>query len=138
MSDWSLIVPHLYISDYPSTYDKEFMSMIDCVITIMDKDIKIKGIKEHLYLFAEDVPEFNISQYFEVSYNFLNRNIRKKRNVLVHCRAGISRSVTIVCYYLMKKYGIHSPEKVLDWVREKREQANPNKGFMRQLKQVTY
>ena len=92
----------------------------------------MNGNQTHLYLYAEDTPEFDIKQYFALTYNFIHSQITRKHNVLVHCRAGISRSVTIVCYYLMKRYGI-TPEKALNLVREKRWGANPNPGFMKQL-----
>jgi len=51
---------------------------------------------------------------------------------LVHCFAGMSRSVTIVSAYLMKKYSMGAIE-ALKYVLSKREQSNPNAGFILQL-----
>nr|ACG45770.1 hypothetical protein [Zea mays] len=53
-------------------------------------------------------------------------------NVLVHCFAGRSRSVTIVVAYLMKKHQM-SLESALSLVRSKRPQVAPNGGFISQL-----
>jgi protein-tyrosine phosphatase len=58
----------------------------------------------------------------------------KKTNVLVHCQAGVSRSVTIVAAYLMKENRIDYVSS-LDLIRSKRPQICPNKGFLKQLKQ---
>ena len=53
-------------------------------------------------------------------------------NILVHCLQGISRSVTFVVAYLMVV--TDEPwDKVLDQVRLKRKQANPNPQFQRVL-----
>lgn len=47
----------------------------------------------------------------------------------------MSRSVTIVCAYLMKKCRIRS-NVALELVRQVRPQADPNDGFIQQL--LTY
>jgi len=51
---------------------------------------------------------------------------------LIHCKAGISRSVTILISYLMLKFNITAKD-ALKIVRENRPQVNPNYGFMKQL-----
>lgn len=65
----------------------------------------------YLYIQAEDKKEFDLSPHFDRTFDFIEK-YRKKTNVifvimeiLVHCMAGISRSVTIVIAYLMKKTG---------------------------------
>lgn len=45
---------------------------------------------------------------------------------------GKSRSATVVCAYLMQRYGI-TPSQALAKVRETRPFCEPNDGFMRQL-----
>lgn len=72
----------------------------------------------------------NIMQYFDKAHAFIDKNI-KKGNVLVHCAAGISRSVTLVISYLMKKG--YSYVDALTLVQKKRRIAKPNEGFIRQL-----
>lgn len=55
------------------------------------------------------------------------------QNVLIHCYAGISRSVSMVIFYYMKKYLVHY-ETALDHVWIYRQVADPNEGFRQQLK----
>lgn len=50
----------------------------------------------------------------------------------MQCQMGVSRSATFVCAYLMWKHNINS-ESALKWLREGRERASPNQGFMEQL-----
>lgn len=71
--------------------------------------------------------------YPEIAHNFIERAHKNNASVLVHCHAGISRSVSMVIYYIMKKTQ-KSYEEVLTMVRVKRPIANPNPNFARQLK----
>ncbi len=57
----------------------------------------------YLYLPAEDHEEYEIYKFFNETFDFIEQ-ARKHTNVLVHCMAGISRSVTIVIAYLLKKF----------------------------------
>ena len=36
----------------------------------------------------------------------MDKHIENKKNILVHCKAGHRRSVCLIAYYLMKKYGV--------------------------------
>lgn len=53
--------------------------------------------------------------------------------MLVHCEAGTSRSPTIVVAYLMRKRG-WGVEEALGYVGGRRKCVNPNKGFMKDLR----
>lgn len=115
---------------------------IKAIVTVV-RNAKVShnksDINDHLYVPADDVETYDISQHFEETYNFIDK-VRKKSNILVHCYAGISRSATIVIAYLLKKYN-YSLDKVICMVKRKRNkvffylfQINPNKGFIEQLK----
>jgi len=83
-----------------------------------------------------DTPETNLSTIFEESIGFITNALSTKGNkVLVHCRAGISRSVTIICAYLIATKRITAKD-ALKLVRKKRPRANPNYGFWKQLRNM--
>lgn len=90
---------------------------------------------QYLHLMLNDVPEENISRFFEVSRKFIADALDNGGVVLVHCWAGVSRSVSVVIYYLTKTYGI-SVREALKIIRERRPIANPNVGFIKQLDNV--
>jgi hypothetical protein len=54
-------------------------------------------------------------------------------NILVHCFAGVSRSSTLVISYLMREKNL-SVDEALAAVRQCRPFADPNKGFIKQLR----
>lgn len=98
---------------------------------------------------AEDVPTYDISQYFMECCYLLELCLSNRRfqelhsidteltasfpDVVVHCLAGISRSATVVAAYLMKKYH-QSLKDVLCFMKNVRPVVSPNPGFLQQLK----
>ena len=55
-----------------------------------------------LIIMAEDVEEYDLSQHFTEVSEFLETVEKDGSCVLVHCVAGVSRSVTVSAAYLMK------------------------------------
>ena len=148
----SEIVPHLYLSNWYTSNNTRVLreNNIRGVITL-ETNTKPSEILNYykmnnigfLYVNIDDDPNANIYQYFDVSYNFIKDKISRGENVLVHCRAGVSRSATIVLNYLIRSYYQDSkivsltPGQVvrsyLLMVRKRRFIVNPNQGFMHQL-----
>ncbi|XP_010486100.1 PREDICTED: dual specificity protein phosphatase 1B isoform X2 [Camelina sativa] len=79
-----------------------------------------------------DREETDLTVYFDECFSFIDQAIQSGGGVLVHCFMGMSRSVTIVVAYLMKKYGM-SFSKAMELVKSRRPQALPNSGFISQL-----
>jgi protein-tyrosine phosphatase len=74
------------------------------------KNVHIRHPKEHvpyaLYIPGEDHENYDLSVHFETATNFIHQS-RQETNILVHCMAGVSRSVTLVLAYLMKHMGMN-------------------------------
>lgn len=146
----SYIIPHLYVSDWTSSQNsfmlknKNIKAILTVEKTFKTNEIldyyKIEGI-DFMHISIDDNPDENISSFFDQSYDFIDKHITKRENVLVHCMAGISRSVTIVLNYIIRKLSYYSinispKEAVLNalyLVRQGRPIANPNNGFLEQL-----
>ncbi|KAM3144464.1 hypothetical protein pb186bvf_003333 [Paramecium bursaria] len=82
-------------------------------------------------IYIEDEENANIIEHFESGINFINEQL-KQNNVLVHCFAGVSRSVTLTCAYLMKTNS-WTFDQALEYVKTRRPIAWPNNGFRKQL-----
>ena len=74
----------------------------------------------------------------------INANEKGGGKAIVHCIAGVSRSVSLCAAYLMthrksEKLGIFGgrgnmgAEEAVKFIQKRRRCANPNPGFMRQL-----
>ena len=61
----------------------------------------LTDVPHYLYIPGDDHEKYDLSVHFEKSIQFI-RNILKETNILVHCMAGVSRSVTLVIAYLIK------------------------------------
>ena len=80
----------------------------------------------------DDIPSQNIFPEIDNAYHFINSKLNLGEKVLVHCHAGVSRSTTVILYYLMKKFQL--PLKTAySIVKNQRNIINPNPGFMQQL-----
>ncbi|PAA73938.1 hypothetical protein BOX15_Mlig002529g3, partial [Macrostomum lignano] len=85
-----------------------------------------------LRLDAEDSLRQDLTQHFTKAAQFIHEARAANGQVLVHCLMGISRSVTIVCAYLIALTGL-SVDDVIAAVKTRRILADPNPNFLRQL-----
>jgi hypothetical protein len=77
----------------------------------------------------DDSSDENISKYFKESIEYIDQSEKS----YIHCRAGVSRSSSIVIAYIMWKNKINFEEALL-FVKSKRKCISPNPGFEMQLK----
>ncbi|XP_071152429.1 dual specificity protein phosphatase 12-like isoform X2 [Mytilus edulis] len=135
--DLDVIVDNLYVGSQQATKDPSMLLELGVthVVTVSDGPIdKIVNSGFFKYKFIEGI-DFDITdllQRFPEVTAFIEEGV-KSGAVLVHCVAGVSRSVTMVMAYLMEKNGM-SFDDALKLVQQKRKYANPNDGFIKQLK----
>ncbi|CAD2219055.1 phopshatase [Angomonas deanei] len=89
------------------------------------------GMK-HLVLPINDFPEENMSILFQEAFDFIDEARKEKKGILIHCFAGLSRSVTIAAAYIMKNEKM-TRDKAMDLIKQARPAARPNDGFMNEL-----
>lgn len=137
----------LYLSGFKTVFSKEFMPKCGAVLNVAGKEIYLgpklqtdyeNGIKMNSSVFLEfqweDSEEFQIPmKAMEKSLQFIDKHRSQGKTVLVHCRSGKSRSVTVVIAYIMlrqqKKF-----EEALFIVQTRRPGVNPNPAFRKLLK----
>lgn len=96
--------------------------------------VKYTNSMEKYNKIAQQLITYDNKPMIEIGYSLINDIVMTNKNILVHCMAGISRSVSVVTYYFMKKYYIDYNTAFI-FIKNKRNVANPNESFREQLKQ---
>lgn len=129
---YSYIVDNIFVGDIFSTNNKQLLMQLNCIISLVDNVYHHNNI-DYLTLPIEDKCDKNILPLCEKAYEYIIKNNNK--NILVHCMAGGSRSVSIILYYIMKKYK-KTFEEAYNFMNTKHNNMNVNKGFISQLKSL--
>ncbi|CAC9501647.1 phopshatase [Leishmania donovani] len=105
-----------------------------CYVLTVGRDLEavIEPWMQQLVLPVNDFPEQSMVPVFDDAFRFIDEARSHKKGVLIHCFAGLSRSVTIAVAYLMHLKGI-TRDDALALVRLARPAAQPNDGFLREL-----
>jgi protein-tyrosine phosphatase len=148
------IIPNLYISDWISANNKDLLlyKNITHIVNVSQVPNSFPELFIYLKVDIEDDDDENIDKYFTKVSRFINNAILKGGYVLVHCIAGISRTLLVsdetaplghpegmcarrarvVIGYLIQKRKMKLKE-AFDLVKLKRKKICPNEGFLEQL-----
>jgi len=109
-------------------------AVLNCVGASQQTDKAYYGLDfEYLQLELKDEDSFDLRVFLPQCLDFIRANRDdKKRGVLVHCSAGVSRSAAVVLAYLMYEHR-WTLALALDCVWQARPFVLPNKGFFDML-----
>lgn len=139
---WKL-TENLYLAQLPTIVgptNKQELSKnkIKRVLTLTTEQIseknKLKGI-DYKFIHLLDMPNEPIlsNGLLEESIKYIDEGVENEENVVVHCLAAVSRSVTICAAFLMFK-NQWPMEKAFKMIESVRKSIGPNSGFQSQLK----
>jgi hypothetical protein len=136
----SAILPNLYVGPVYFSTNNTFLDEknIGAIVSVMVEPHPLAGQASFMRLHhipIQDKPNVNILEYIDECNDFIQKCLESGINVYVHCGMGISRSVSFVIAFLMKTKKM-SYNNALEFVRQRRSQAEPNFGFCCQL--MTY
>ncbi|XP_018615680.1 dual specificity protein phosphatase 22-B-like [Scleropages formosus] len=128
------VLPDLYLGNFRDARNREQLARhnITHILSIHDNAAPFLQEMTYLCISAADLPTQNLTQHFKASIAFIHESRLKGEGCLVHCLAGVSRSVTLVVAYIMTVTEL-GWQDALAAVRAARSSANPNLGFQRQL-----
>jgi len=138
------IAPRLFLGSVHAAADRSALAAngITHVITVMECDtghrqrVRLPASDAdpctRLLIGAQDAASARLDRHFDACSAFIAEGMSKGA-VLVHCKAGQSRSPTIVIAHLMREEG-WTAEQALRFVQERRPSVQPNIGFMEQLR----
>jgi protein-tyrosine phosphatase len=137
----SLITPHLYLGDANDAQNVNFLKsrkislIVNCAKEIpnyFEKSNPPPPPFKYLRLDLNDVPTQPIDGALKVSSGAILNNISKGLSTFVHCRAGISRSSSVVIYTIMRLHDWPF-ETAYRFVKDMHPKTHPNPGFVDQL-----
>eukprot|EP00339_Tiarina_fusa_P025138 CAMPEP_0116999304 /NCGR_PEP_ID=MMETSP0472-20121206/2058_1 /TAXON_ID=693140 ORGANISM="Tiarina fusus, Strain LIS" /NCGR_SAMPLE_ID=MMETSP0472 /ASSEMBLY_ACC=CAM_ASM_000603 /LENGTH=167 /DNA_ID=CAMNT_0004698687 /DNA_START=254 /DNA_END=754 /DNA_ORIENTATION=+ len=128
------VIPGLYVGSYMPAGTKEWLQAekITHILTVSEfVNQYFPGEFVYKKIAVYDIAEADLLSHFSDTNAWIDEALKNGR-VLVHCAAGVSRSVTITCAYLMYKMKI-TFEVALGIILHYRKCACPNEGFREQL-----
>jgi len=130
----SQILPCLYVGSLFDAKNKKQLEKLGIthIVSVHDTARPLDDTRKYLCIEASDIPEQNLSDYFSKVNDFVHDG-RQHGVVLIHCLAGISRSVTLASAYIMTVTNL-SWRPAINVVQGSRRMANPNLGFKKQLR----
>ncbi|EGT35714.1 hypothetical protein CAEBREN_02169 [Caenorhabditis brenneri] len=136
----SEILPNLYLSGRTVAQNQELLreKNVKTVINVSDREIPNytathPTIRNYKYYTMSDTASGNFDGIVEEAVTLIHETRIRGESVLVHCFLGVSRSATLIAFYLISAFGMNWREAV-DYIRMRRHSANPNFGFLHQLK----
>jgi len=133
------IIPRLFVGDLNAAENAATLASLGIthVLSAMRGHVAIPpGLPvEVLQLPLQDSPFAELAGFLPRATAFLASALRNPHaRVLVHCVQGVSRSSSVVCAFLIAQYG-WMPEQAVQYVKSKRPNAEPNPGFVSQLRE---
>lgn len=134
MLDISEIEPGLFVSGEIESLPDGVQAVIDLQFEHLDQ-LKPNGLKALLWLPMHDAPDYApTTRWLDNVVNTMKGWRADGWNVLVHCRAGVSRSGMVAIAFVMNVNGL-TLQEALHCVQERRPCVYPNSGFMNSLSQ---
>lgn len=130
------IIDNIYLGDLATSVSADNLQTdgITHIISIINGSYSMYPDKfKYKHIHINDDPWLSIDNYFDDCIQFIEECQKENGKVLIHCMCGISRSVTIIGAYLIKKHKLSLNDAII-FLKDKKQNINPNDGFMNQLK----
>jgi len=141
----------LFISDAHSCSDKNLLNLhnITGIVSIRTTyallspvykkidELECKEGIDVLKLYMNDKPTISLIDHINPIIHFIDQCLDEKRQVLIHCTAGKSRSVAFTILYLMIKEK-QTFYQAFDLVKNIRPEILMNSGFIEQLLSINH
>ena len=135
------ILPGLWLGGIESSCDQDFInknkihSIVNCTTHINNSFEDIYYLRIPLF----DIPSESekLKKYFIISKDFILNSLRTRgKGVLIHCHAGISRSVSILISFLLQIIPSLDYDSAYKIIKKRRNFVRPNEGFEKAIKET--
>jgi predicted protein tyrosine phosphatase len=142
----SLIIDRLYVGSFKSVLNVQELKkrniqwILTCAGSLVDTQnpgttLLNDVIRDHGALIIDDVSEEDILSSTQPALNWIDDALLSDQysSILVHCAQGKSRSVSVIVLFLVTRMKM-TVDEALTHVQTHRQGAEPNPGFMEQLR----
>ncbi|XP_050435869.1 dual specificity protein phosphatase Mpk3 [Adelges cooleyi] len=131
------ILPDLFLGNATNSEDLEWLKKhrIEYILNVtsdLPNTFEEQGSIKYMQIPISDHIGQNLAGFFPQAIEFIDNGRAQKKGVLVHCLAGISRSVTVMLAYLMAHRQL-SLNEAYNMVLKRKANIDPNFHFMQQL-----
>jgi protein-tyrosine phosphatase len=126
------IIGNIYLGNISAASSAKCLDGIDIIINLSNTRYIELPKKTYHHIDMPDSANFSLNHVIE-QFDTIIEATPKDKNIFIHCYASISRSVSLVLYYLMKHKNMTLKES-FDLLAKKRDHpCVPNFGFYLQL-----
>lgn len=132
------LLPGLYLggreaaNNHPGLRETGISAVVCCQRELEYPSTNFCPDLEYYRVDVEDISREPIELFFHEATEFIHENVERENGVLVHCKAGVSRSPSVVIAYLIK-YHNYTLYNAFAAARRLRSCVTPNLGFMLKL-----
>jgi protein-tyrosine phosphatase len=145
------VFPGIFVGNWKSSQDQELLDQVGCVICVNKEKSHTKEYKQFLankniefldLRMDDDETDFKyVRDCWEKAATVIETILEKKQKCIVHCTAGMNRSVCAVTYYLLKqkykescKESMFFSPNILQELQKKRSVVCPSDTMILHLK----
>lgn len=136
----SEIMPGLYLGSRACASNAAALELLGVteVISVLSHEFRLEHIppERHLWLEADDDDTWDMTPVWDAALPTIAAALAAGRKLLVHCERGASRSVAVVCAHLLVTGMAQDVYDALRQVSVCRPCAQPNPGFLQQLREL--
>ncbi|BFZ01017.1 hypothetical protein BsWGS_04056 [Bradybaena similaris] len=129
------ILPHLYLGDIWHSSQRQLLQHLGITAMLNVSSSCENFFQSHfryMNIQVNDTMDADLLSWFPKIIEFIDSVAQQQGKVLVHCRAGVSRSATVCIAYLMQKQQM-SLDAAFEFVVSRRPIIDPNLNFIQQL-----
>ncbi len=133
------IIDNIYLSNLRDAEDIALINTNDIKVVCRLSDDHNESIYGSLVEFHNFECEDNImagDEMIEAADKIYHIVSQTKDHVLIHCNEGQSRSVSVIIYYMIRKYGT-SFDRALAHIKNIKHDVRPNSVFERRLRHLS-
>ena len=129
------ILDNLYLGDVLAAENETYLKSFNISIVIncaYEHISEYEDLKAYELKLTDHFPQ-ELFPTFETAYEII-KQYNQERKIFIHCMSGVSRSASLVIFYIMKEKK-WDYDKSFEYVRNIRTFIDPNTYFVQQLKE---